>query len=1016
MSRKASNDVFAEIAGSLFVEDHVDMSELQPPELPDKHIPAVRSATHAFKPRPEIRSNKELNALLKKEIKKHETFLQDLSPKVPKTRTILPIREFQWRVQDDKDRRDFQRILTGKGKWETVTIPHYGGPLGSAVTFYRTELTVRSLPAADKRAFLCFKGVDYKARVFLNGTFVGAHEGFFAPFELDSTDALKKGKNILVVRVENDVICMGNKSWQDTQETGDKIYAATGPGYDDPEIGWHHCPPGMGIYQDVCLEIRSEIAIKDIFVRPLPDLEHAEVRMNIHSSLKQDQDACVTLSVYGKNFRKQVVRDRSESLPNPVGPGDNYYTFTIRIPRARIWSAQSPWLYSLIASVIPGSSKRDVQKTHFGMRTFRMEYTSTPNGKMFLNNQEIRLRGTNTMGHLQQCVIQRNWKQLIRDILLYKICNMNFMRLTQRPVQDDIYTYCDMLGMMTQTDLPIFGVLRKNQFSEGIRQAGEMERLVRNHPCNIMVTYVNEPTHDRSPAKNKNRSLTKPEMLRFFQAADQAVRLENPDRVIKPVDGDYHPPSPGLPDNHCYCGWYNGHGLDIGRLHKGYWLSAKTGWHIGCGEFGAEGLDSRDVMKKHYSKEWLPASTEEEHTWTPDRIVKAQTGRFHYMWFETQHTVKDWIRASLEHQAWVIRLMTEAFRRNTMMNTCAIHLGIDAFPSGWMKTIMGVDRKPKPAYFEYRRALAPLALNLRTDRYRFFSSEKVNIETWVCNDRNQAPKGARIQYFVTHCGKTLYSGRRSASIPVNSSEFQGFIRFRLPKTSGRESLSITAALINSSGKVLAQNRLELTVFPQPKPVSSTRTRVIGRTNGPARRLAAVLGIQPSRGSISSATDLILIDDMTMFRKHQKDVTKAVQAGARAVFLELAPGSYAIGGAALENKACGMRPVHFAGCQTGHKLVQGFQENDFKFWHNSDKDMVTPLLESSFLSDGYETVLGSGNIMSGSGLGGAVWGPTIAVGRRKTGQGDIIICQLKLADFIRTNPVAAEFARRLVSKG
>ena len=41
--------------------------------------------------------------------------------------------------------------------------------------------------------------------------------------------------------------------------------------------------------------------------------------------------------------------------------------------------------------------------------------------------------------------------------------------------------------------------------------------------------------------------------------------------------------------------------------------------------------------------------------------------------------------------------MTEAFRRDDRMNTFAIHLFIDAFPAGWMKTIMDVERHPKPA-------------------------------------------------------------------------------------------------------------------------------------------------------------------------------------------------------------------------------------------------------------------------------------------------------------------------------
>ena len=118
------------------------------------------------------------------------------------------------------------------------------------------------------------------------------------------------------------------------------------------------------------------------------------------------------------------------------------------------------------------------------------------------------------------------------------------------------------------------------------------------------------------------------------------MRLANPDRVIKAVDGDYDPPGPGLPDNHCYCGWYNGHGVDIGKLHKGYWQRVKPGWHYGCGEFGAEGLDPVDVMRRHYPRAGCRRRRHEEARLDrPTASPSAQTGRFHYMWFDTQHTL-----------------------------------------------------------------------------------------------------------------------------------------------------------------------------------------------------------------------------------------------------------------------------------------------------------------------------------------------------------------------------------------
>jgi hypothetical protein len=82
-------------------------------------------------------------------------------------------------------------------------------------------------------------------------------------------------------------------------------------------------------------------------------------------------------------------------------------------------------------------------------------------------------------------------------------------------VQDEVYAYCDQLGMLTQTDLPLFGKMRRSQFAEGVRQAGEMERLIRAHPCNIMVSYANEP-FPASWGLQLWRHLSRPELESFF--------------------------------------------------------------------------------------------------------------------------------------------------------------------------------------------------------------------------------------------------------------------------------------------------------------------------------------------------------------------------------------------------------------------------------------------------------------------------------------------------------------------
>lgn len=1028
-------DRFADIAAMGIGRGTGELIVPEPPEREEKLWGLDgREDEAVFVPSTKLETAGQLREELERQRAYYEPFLNDLAPPLASHREKIPLETFDWRLQTEADLANFSEVLEGRGHWERVRIPHYGGPLGAATTYYRTEFTLSEAQWRRGDAFLCFRGVDYKAHVFLNDHYIGSHEGFFAPFEFSIAAVARIGTNVVTVKVENDYICLGNSS-ESTKELmygGDKIYAATGVGYDDPERGWHHCPPGMGIYQDVFVELRPRLAITDIFVRPLPDEGMAEARIEVFNSDVEPKELSLRLSVYGQNFEECVFSDRvyTPSSSLEVGLGDslteaqlraagtlhrpvalraekgvNFFAFRFEMPNFRLWEPSTPWLYQLQATLTANEVEVDASKRQFGMRSFRMEETGEKKGMFYFNGRPIRLRGANTMGHEQQCVMKKDWAQLIDDLLLAKIANMNFLRLTQRPVQQEVYEYCDRLGLMTQTDLPLFGVLRKNQFVEAARQAGEMERIVRSHPCNILVSYINEPFPN---AGNKpHRHLTRPELHAFFEVADRVVRLHNPDRVIKHVDGDYEPPGPGLPDNHCYPAWYNGHGVDIGRLQKGYWMHVKPGWYYGCGEFGAEGLDPVAVMRKYYPAEWLPANGEDERRWTPNRIVGAQTGNFHYFYYETPQSLEQWVEASHKHQAWATRIMTEAFRRNADMVTFAIHLFIDAFPSGWMKTIMDVDRQPKPAYFAYREALTPLMANLRADRLTYTEGEDVELEAWICNDTTEAPTGATLRCQVELDGDIVAASRTAADVPSNGSAFQGRIRFRAPAVGSRRRMTVRLALFGEGGELVHDTSLELGLFPKPEE-STARTVCIAEADDAASRLVRSLGRTVVEEASLKGGDAILIADWNRFREREADIMARVAEGATAVLLELPPGEHVLAGDIVHVKPCGMLPVHFVGRNTGHAVVDGFEPEDFRLWYDASQRLIAPLLETTFEADGWSPIVTSGNTKPQGG-----WGPALAAAERAVGNGKLRICQVKLLDRVETNPVAMRFAARLL---
>ena len=1016
----SAQDKFADIATARY-QLRSTLVEPAPPELPQKFLPVENDPQAAFRPMHTLSTGAELKAELAKLREQYAPYMKDVAPALPVSRASVPLDVFDWRIGTEADAGDFAAVERGEGEWTAVKIPHYGAPLGRAVTYYRKVVDLSPAMFRAGALFICFKGVDYKAEVYVNGTLAGTHTGFFAPFEFNIAKLARPGKNTILVKVSNDYTTTGN-SLGGENVRGDKIYAATGPGYDEPVQGWHHCPAGMGIYQTCRIEARNPMHVNDLFVRPLPEENRAEAWVEINNFNETQENVKLVVSVYGQNFEQTILKEM-EYIPSStfipgvgdlakptdnqavrlkMGHGVNYLRIPLDMTGFRWWNPDTPWLYQLQVTVQDEQGNElDAARQQFGMRSFTMDTVSVPRGRMYLNGEQIRLRGANTMGHLQPCVIRGDTAQLIDDILLAKLCNMNYLRLTQRPVQPEIYEWFDKLGLLNQTDLPLFGSLRRNLFSEAVKQAEEMERLVRKHPSTIMVSYINErfPNAEGQPQRSFGELA---EYERLFTALDQAVLITNPDRVIKAGDGDYDPPSPGLPDSHCYNGWYNGHGLGLGKMHRGYWQSVKPGWLYACGEFGSEGLDPEEVMYKYYPKGWLPVKGDEK-SWTANLIPQAQTHRFHYMWYNTQDNLHDWVRASWDHQEWVTKFTTEAFRRDGRMVSFAIHLFIDAFPSGWMKTIMDVDRGPKPAYFAYRNALAPLMTSLRTDRWTFFPGERVNVEAWVCNDRNDAPQDYTLHYQLEKEGRVVWAHSVRADIPRNDSRFQGFIDFEAPKVGKRTAYQLRISLNDAAGNPVHQNVETIEVFPALKK-SAAKVCAVGDK---AAELAAAAGAV-TVPSLSGA-QVMLCDDIAAYNKDKEAIDAWVAAGGKLVLLELPAGDYRIGAGDVKVERTTMGEYYFASPEVPHPLMKAFKPMDFKMWYDPAAGYVHPLLGHTVSAPGWTPLLLSGN---------SSWvedrGPVMAACELRHGKGLFRISEVKLAG--RTvNPVAGYFADILINR-
>lgn len=465
---------------------------------------------------------------------------------------------------------------------------------------------------------------------------------------------------------------------------------------------------------------------------------------------------------------------------------------------------------------------------------------------------------------------------------------LNYYRITQRPVQEEIYDYFDMLGMMQQCDLPLFGFLRRNQFCEAVKQAADMEHLIRSHVSSVMVTFINEPmcirkTEDPGDKFSKryevkgHRHLLRDELEAFFIAARKAIYVENPDRMIKNVEGDYDSPTAeGLPDFHCYTMWYSNHGEPIGRLIKGYLPPVKSGWMIGCGEYGAEGLDNINIIKERYPKQWL--TTNPDGSWYPDKIIRAQTHSVQGDWYQEQNVMEDWVLESQKHQANATKLMTDAFRRRAdVINHTAIHLLIDAWPSGWMKTLVGCDRQPKQAYFSYMDSLEPLRVNLYSDRHYVYGKETVNVEAWLLNDLSEA-KNISILATIKMVGSVVSEYKMDAVVDAATSICAGLIPMEIPNVEKETLLYLDACIIDEDGHVMNGERLEFYVYPSlDTVVLESKISVIGDA---AKEYAKIYGYQTSEDL--NSTKVAFVSDLS--QESMKELGAYLNKGNKAVLL------------------------------------------------------------------------------------------------------------------------------------
>jgi beta-glucuronidase len=299
------------------------------------------------------------------------------------------------------------------------------------IAWYRKDFVLPS-PNAALGWKLRFESVNYRAKVWLNGVLIGEHELAHVPFELPTTGLVREGVNRLVIRVDN------RRTRADIPRGYERPNGRPGGGW------WNY----GGLLREVYLRSFEGVDIESVRVRTeLADSERrAWLRFRVALDNPSGEDA---------RFRLATTVDTIEKLSRrrirvPAGESRSV-SYTIRVPKPRIWLPGAPELYPVEIEALRGGRALAGYRLHVGIR----EIWVTDDGLLLINGRRVKLLGAN----LHEDHPRRGAALLPRDrkknMGLIGDLGATIIR-SHYPLHPHYLEFADRAGVMVWDEVPVF--------------------------------------------------------------------------------------------------------------------------------------------------------------------------------------------------------------------------------------------------------------------------------------------------------------------------------------------------------------------------------------------------------------------------------------------------------------------------------------------------------------------------------------------------------------------------------
>ena len=402
----------------------------------------------------------------------------------------------------------WQSAVPGGG--ELVQLPHTWNRPGPNYDFLGTGWYFRdfTLPklSADATVQLHFGATFYKARVWVNGVEVGAHEGGYSEYSFDITPQLRE-TNHIAVAIDN----------------RPAMIAIPGFGARGDPKAWYDWWDYGGITREVWLSIHGPLRISSQFIRSDLGASGARVndRVSFTSALKSPMKAELVALVLAPDGA--VAANRSLSIE--VKPGENQAAIALDIAKPLLWDLEHPNLYRLEISLRePGGKVLETHADGFGIRSLEIR-----DRHLLLNGARVRLTGMTRHAESPWEGAAETAGTMRHDWEDMRSLGMHLTRPVHYAPDPFVLDFADRHGILLIPEIPVW------QASEAQLSDPKYQEIARAQLRELIVQLGNHPSVFAWSVANESATGS-PGGIAYFRAMREFIRSIDPTRPVTFAD------------------------------------------------------------------------------------------------------------------------------------------------------------------------------------------------------------------------------------------------------------------------------------------------------------------------------------------------------------------------------------------------------------------------------------------------------------------------------------------------